>query len=170
MKILSSLQRVDCSVLHWTFLQRQRRLVVPCARLLSRTGDGYLPILTPIIFLNLNDPILRQLGWQIIVLFVIERIVYFVLKNTLKRQRPAETVVSFTAIIVASDKFSFPSGHTSAATLFAAIVSSHLPVLGGILFLWAAGVGLSRIILGVHYPSDILAGAILGLSIALLIQ
>lgn len=169
MKILHTLQRVDYDLLEWTFFQRQRRMVLPTARLLSRTGDGYLPVLTPIVCFALSTPLSRQLAWQITFLFIVERLLYWVLKNSLKRQRPAETVSSFTAVIVASDKFSFPSGHTSAATLYACIIWAHFPLLGACLFVWAAGVGASRVILGVHYPSDILAGATLGIGVAALL-
>lgn len=149
-------------------MQRERRLVIPAARLLSRTGDGYMPVITMMVCYSLSDPFYRQLAWQLTVLFLIERAIYFVAKNTLRRQRPAETLVSFTALVVASDKFSFPSGHTSAAVLYAAIIYQHFPIIGACLLVWAAGVGASRVILGVHYPSDILAGASLGLSIATL--
>ncbi len=97
---------------------------------------------------------------------MIERIIFFVAKNTFRRQRPAENLNAFSTLVVASDKFSFPSGHTSAATLYAAIIYQHFPIIGALLLLWAAGVGASRVVLGVHYPSDILAGASLGLAIA----
>ncbi len=166
MKILNMLQQADCGVLHWTFMQRERRLVIPAARMLSRTGDGYLPVITILVCYSISNPIYRQLAWQLTLLFLIERVIYFVAKNTLRRQRPAETLNAFTALVVASDKFSFPSGHTSAATLYAAIIYQHFPIIGACLLIWAAGVGASRVILGVHYPSDILAGATLGLSIA----
>lgn len=166
MNILNLLHQADCGVLQWTFMQRERRLVIPAARILSRTGDGYLPALTILVCFNLDDPLYRQLAWQLTLLFLIERLIYFVAKNTLRRQRPAESLNAFTALIVASDKFSFPSGHTSAATLYSVIIFQHFPLTGALLLFWSAGVGVSRVVLGVHYPSDILAGASLGLAIA----
>ncbi len=166
MNILYLLHQADCGVLQWTFMQRERRLVTPVARILSHTGDGYLPALTILVCFNLANPLYRQLAWQLTLLFLIERVIYFVAKNTLRRQRPAESLNAFTALVVASDKFSFPSGHTSAATLYAAIIYLHFPLTGALLLFWAAGVGASRVVLGVHYPSDILAGACLGLAIA----
>lgn len=153
-------------MLHWTFLQRERRLVIPAARMLSRTGDGYMPVFTILVCYSLSNPFYRQIAWQLTLLFLLERVIYFVAKNTLRRQRPAETLNAFPALVVASDKFSFPSGHTSAAMLYAAIICQHYSFLGICLLFWAAGVGASRVILGVHYPSDILAGATLGLCIA----
>ena len=71
-------------------------------------------------------------------------------------------------MITASDEFSFPSGHTSGAFLVATALTILLPPVGiaGYLYGWAALVALSRVILGVHFPLDTLAGALLGGSLA----
>jgi undecaprenyl-diphosphatase len=76
--------------------------------------------------------------------------------------------VNFDAWIVPSDKFSFPSGHTAAAFLFAWMIHTIYPTFSVIAFIWAALVGLSRVLQGVHYPTDIVAGAALGSSCAYL--
>jgi len=94
--------------------------------------------------------------------FAVERTLYFVLKNSLKRRRPPECVPDYNRLVLPSDKFSFPSGHTSAALLFAALIYAVAPTVGMLLFVWACGVGLSRVVLGVDFPSDIVAGAALG--------
>ena len=97
-----------------------------------------------------------------LIAFLIERPVYWLLKNTLKRNRPPKAIPYFKASIVASDEFSFPSGHTSAAFLLAFLVSHHFGFLTLIVYMWASAVGMSRVLLGVHFPTDILAGACLG--------
>ena len=61
---------------------------------------------------------------------------------------------------------SFPSGHTAAATAFAGGVASVLPVAAAPLHVLAALVAYSRVHTGVHYPGDVLAGALLGTTIA----
>lgn len=166
MKLLTILLEYDCNLLQWASVQRQRQLVIPAARLLSRTGDGYIPVVTILACLTSSNPMFRQLAWQLIVLFCIERTLYFLLKNSLRRKRPAESLDTLKALIVASDKFSFPSGHTSAASLYTAVMYIHFPILGSVLMVWALGVGISRVVLGVHYPSDIVAGASLGIAIS----
>lgn len=65
------------------------------------------------------------------------------------------------------DPFSFPSGHATAALAVAAALSLAYPVLTPGLALLAAAVAASRVVLGVHHVSDVLAGASLGLAAAL---
>jgi undecaprenyl-diphosphatase len=91
------------------------------------------------------------------------------MKNGLQRRRPQEIVPSFSALVVPSDRFSFPSGHTSAAFCLATLTGI---VFGGpflTLYGWACGVGLSRVLLGAHFPGDIIAGATVGSAIAMMV-
>jgi undecaprenyl-diphosphatase len=67
----------------------------------------------------------------------------------------------------ALDRFSFPSGHTLHAVSFTLIICTALPVLALILVPLALLIALSRVVLGLHYPSDVLAGGVLGAVIAL---
>ena len=99
--------------------------------------------------------------------FLIERFIYFVVKNSLKRNRPEAALKNFRSIITPSDQFSFPSGHTSAAFMMATLLSFHFPSLLIPLYCWATLVGCSRVVLGVHFPTDILVGSILGIGTAL---
>ena len=98
---------------------------------------------------------------------LLERITYFVLKNTLKRLRPCDFKKNLKSLVAASDKFSFPSGHTSAAFCFSTITVITFGGAYTAMFIWASLVGASRVVIGVHYPGDIAAGAIVGSGIAL---
>lgn len=97
--------------------------------------------------------------------FAIEIPLFIGLKNLLRRDRPwLRRKVK--PVIKPADRFSFPSGHATAAFLFAALVIASFPVWAPIFYGWATLVAISRVALGVHYPSDVLAGAFLGTLIA----
>jgi len=60
------------------------------------------------------------------------------------------------------DEFSFPSGHTLHATAFSVVAVAHYPVLAWLLAPFALAVAASRVVLGLHYPSDVLAAIAIG--------
>jgi membrane-associated phospholipid phosphatase len=87
----------------------------------------------------------------------------YILKKIVDRQRPAEKYPYIDPFVVETDA-SFPSGHTTAA--FSAATSLSLATRKWYVivpaYLWAGTVAYSRLQLGVHYPSDVLAGALIG--------
>lgn len=93
-------------------------------------------------------------------------IVYKLIKSRTVRERP---FVSHSSIVCATaplDRYSFPSGHTLHAVSFSIIVSHYFPVYGECLLVLAVLIALSRVTLGLHYPTDVAAGAILGVAIS----
>jgi undecaprenyl-diphosphatase len=102
--------------------------------------------------------------------FAIELPLYLLLKNAIQRERPRGLQQhGWTPGIKPSDRFSFPSGHTAAAFMFAWMLAASYPEYTLIYLSIASGIGLSRVLLGVHYPTDILAGASLGSTIAFVV-
>ena len=92
---------------------------------------------------------------------------YQYLKRRLVRLRP---FVAHGEIVVGTaplDEFSFPSGHTLHAVLFATMFAHYVPALMVLVLPFALLVALSRVILGLHYPSDVIVGALIGLALAL---
>jgi undecaprenyl-diphosphatase len=168
MKTLTAIHRLDLQLLARIFSQGERRRVRPLALALSRSGDGYLHLLIPALLWQLESALLTPFITVLGLALVVERCLYWCLKNSLKRRRPQEAVPGFRSLVVAADQFSFPSGHSSAAFLLA---TTLVLIYGGpvvMMFLWAGGVALSRVLLGVHFPGDTVAGGLMGASIAVL--
>jgi undecaprenyl-diphosphatase len=88
--------------------------------------------------------------------------IYKWLKQRTSRPRPCQVYAAISAAAPTLDRFSFPSGHTLHAVSLSLVAVAGFPELGRALFPFALLVALSRPILGLHYPSDVLAGAALG--------
>jgi undecaprenyl-diphosphatase len=92
-------------------------------------------------------------------------LVFKALKHLSHRPRPCQLEPHCWSKILPPDRFSFPSGHTMTAFSIALVVSYFYPSLEGALFFLALSIAVSRIALGMHFLSDVLAGVVLGIAL-----
>ena len=158
---LERIHHFDTQAFIWVNLKQgchYRKLV----RQISRTGDGPLYVAIGLVLFLFETKFGAAFLTAALFSYLFDVSLYLLLKNTIKRDRPQSGKTGFHAIITPSDKFSFPSGHTAAAFVFATLVFQFYPGFALAIYIWASLVGLSRVLLGVHYPGDIFAGAVLG--------
>jgi undecaprenyl-diphosphatase len=97
-------------------------------------------------------------------------LIYKWLKTRLLRERPFIRHPGITLAMPPLDRYSFPSGHTLHAVSFTWLAAGHYPELALILIPLAALIAGSRVVLGLHYPSDVLAGGAIGATLATIAQ
>lgn len=143
-----------------------RRAVRAYFRIVSRLGDGafWYALMLALVVLD---------GWRgawaaahMALVGLVGTLLYRRLKHWTRRPRPFACDLRIHAWVAPLDEFSFPSGHTLHATAFTLVACSHYPALAWILLPFSLSVAASRVVLGVHYPSDVAAAAVIGLLLA----
>ena len=135
-------------------------------RIASRLGDGIvwylLIVLLPILYgvSALRPAIVMALTG------VLGLMLYALLKRLFVRERPFITHAAISQAAAPLDRYSFPSGHTLHAVSFTWQTCAHFPELGWVLLPLTALIAGSRVVLGLHYPTDVLAGATIGAALA----
>lgn len=136
-------------------------------RIISRLGDGVfwylLMALLPALFGS--SGLLAAL--HMLLTGGLSLAVYKLLKRGTSRPRPYQAHAAIQRHGPALDQYSFPSGHTMHAVGFTVALGLHLPLLALLVTPFAGLVAMSRLVLGLHYPSDVLAGALIGSGVAL---
>lgn len=135
-------------------------------RLVSRLGDGvFWYSVTLALIVTQGRPGL-DIALRMLATGMIGLVLYKLLKSRTGRPRPYQVLAGIRAGIDPLDAFSFPSGHTLHAVAFTVVAVSRFPALASVLVPFTLLVALSRVLLGLHYPSDVLAGAAVGALVA----
>jgi len=131
-------------------------------RFASRLGDGVFWYVLMIVLLLEDGAIALPAVLHMIAVGLVGTALYKFIKGKTLRPRPFNVYPAIKCVGKTLDQFSFPSGHTMHAAAFSIVVLAYYPGLFWLVVPFAALVALSRPILGLHYPSDVLAGAALG--------
>lgn len=134
--------------------------------LVSRLGDGgfwYGLMLTMALFDGASG---LRAGLHLALTGATALLLYRILKRWTRRPRPCASDIRIRAWVAPLDEFSFPSGHTLHAVALTLVALAHYPVLAWLLIPFTASIAVSRVVLGLHYPSDVLAATGIGSALA----
>lgn len=131
----------------------------------SRLGDGPLWILTAAALLLLGGASGKKAVVAGGLAVVISVAVFKAMKQRVARPRPFEVWTEVPCLLAPPDRFSFPSGHTMTAFAVHAVLHRMIPGSDWFFLPAAVLIGLSRLFLGLHYPTDVLIGSVLGYAI-----
>ncbi len=99
---------------------------------------------------------------------VTDLVLYRIIKRWIARPRPAGSGTGIIERVRPLDMFSFPSGHVMHAVACSVVLTAYYPMAAAVVWPLTILIALSRVILGLHYPSDVVAGAALGATVALM--
>lgn len=125
-------------------------------------GGTAISIILPLVLIVFAQGRLRILGWELGISLLFSHLLVQIIKRMASRPRPYKVFTDIKLRGVTIEAHSFPSGHTTAGFATALLLSIYFPEYSLLCVSTATLVGLSRIYLGVHYPSDVLMGAVLG--------
>lgn len=143
-----------------------RPAIVLALVIVSTLGDGIVWIATVVLLPWIGGPSGIPCAERMVALGLVNLAIYKIVKRHFARPRPFVACPGIRAHARSLDEHSFPSGHTLHAVAFATLLSTYYPALEWIVWPFAALVALSRVVLGLHYPSDVVVGAALGAFIA----
>jgi len=150
----------------WMHGASTRAWVVRLLAAVSRVGDGWLWYAIVVCLPWAGGSVGTSASVRLICVGIVNLIVYRIIKRWIARPRPFRTCPGIRECARSLDEFSFPSGHTLHSVAFSLILTVYYPMFA--LFVWPFTllVAVSRIILGLHYPSDVIVGGLIGAIVA----
>ncbi|MBI1175165.1 MAG: phosphatase PAP2 family protein [Sideroxydans sp.] len=164
---LQQINRWDVALCEFCNRQSRSLSVRNLFRIASRLGDGVFWYTLMIVLLLRYQAAALPAVIHMLLVGLTCTAIYKLVKHKTLRPRPFNVYPSIVCMGKTLDQFSFPSGHTLHAVGFSIVAVFYFPALIWLVLPFSILVAVSRPVLGLHYPSDVLAGALIGTAIAL---
>lgn len=164
---LRNLQEFDTTLTARLGVLERPGLARRLAILFGHSGDSWFWLAGLLLIYLLGNAFWRHWALASIVAILTTAAVVLLIKFSVRRARPTG---DWGQLYRKTDPHSFPSGHAARAVMLAVLALGTSPSwLAALLLIWAPLVGLARVATGLHYVSDILAGWLLGIGMALVV-
>lgn len=161
-KWVESLYKFECHLFRTLNRQFERKRLNAFFRQITNLGGAWYTIAVTLFIVVFAEIPVKMWGVQSAAALTSSHIVVSIIKKLYPRSRPYLALQDTRVPANPLSDHSFPSGHTTAIFSIITPFIFHMPILGIILYPVGLSVGLSRVFLGLHYPSDVLAGSIVG--------
>jgi len=152
------------SFARWMHSATTRPWVVAFMKAVSRLSDGWLWYAAMLALPWIDHVNGTTVFIRMFAVGAVNLLIYRIVKRSFARPRPYRSCPGIRACTPSLDEFSFPSGHTLHAVAFTWQACAAFPELGFVLAPLAMAIAASRVVLGLHYPTDVLVGALLGMA------
>ena len=164
---MGALLELDGNILLWIQEYVRNDFLTPVFKFITSLGDeGYVWIAIALILVLIKG--YRKVGVSVGVSLLFSLLFNnMLIKNLVRRVRPYRVLETLTILIEEPGEFSFPSGHTSSSFAAGVVLYLLLPKKYGVpAMILAFLIGISRLYVGVHYPTDVLGGIVMGTLLA----
>ena len=146
----------------WMHRAAARAWVVRFLDVVSRIGDGWLWYVVIACLPWAGGVHGASAAVRMIAVGAVDLVVYKIVKRWIARPRPYRTCPDIRACARSLEEFSFTSGHTLHSVAFSLILTVYYPSMAFVVWPLTALIAVSRVVLGLHYPSDVVVGALIG--------
>ena len=168
-QFIRTIDALDRRIILTLHLRQAKRIRPRATRMIGwLTHLGGIPLQISLILILFVIPQTRPMGIKLLIAQLFVTMLVQLVKHGIARTRPYEAIAGITPRQVERDS-SFPSGHTASAFTAAMIIGCFYPAIQFFLLIVAGFIGYSRIHIGVHYLTDVIAGSGIGIVVSALI-
>ncbi|SHH95264.1 phosphatase PAP2 family protein [Sporanaerobacter acetigenes] len=160
----------DKKLLHWFNDTIKNKFLDKFMYYITNLGGGWFTTGFMMSLFIFGKNKMRLIGLEGLASLTLSQIFVQILKRSLERERPFNRFDSVNRFNIVLKDYSFPSGHTTASFSIATVMALNFPYIAIPVLLIALLVGTSRMYLGVHYPTDVLAGIAVGVFSSLIVH